>query len=80
MHSAHFVLHVASITIMKNLTIFFKAINFVLVLGFGFWVVNFLHFHVFVTTLVLGSQSRQGLAKVRAKSEAWESHFMLSGV
>jgi hypothetical protein len=27
-----------------------------------------------------GLASRQGLAKVRAKSEAQESHFMLSGV
>jgi hypothetical protein len=31
----------------------------------------------FVATLTLGSQPRQGLAKVRAKSEACESHFML---
>jgi hypothetical protein len=29
-----------------------------------------------VTTLALGSQQRQGLAKVQAKSEARESHFM----
>jgi hypothetical protein len=33
-----------------------------------------------VTTLALGSRPKQGLAKVRAKSEAQESHFMLSGV
>jgi hypothetical protein len=33
-----------------------------------------------VATLTLGSQPRQGLAKVRTKSEAQESHFMLSGV
>jgi hypothetical protein len=25
----------------------------------------------------LGLQPRQGLARVRAKREAWESHFML---
>jgi hypothetical protein len=28
----------------------------------------------------LMSRPRQGLAKVRAKSEAWESHFMFMGV
>ncbi len=34
----------------------------------------------FVATLALGSRPRQGLAKVRAKKEARESHFMLPGV
>jgi hypothetical protein len=33
-----------------------------------------------VVTLTLGSRPRQGLAKVRPKSEARESHFMLSGI
>jgi hypothetical protein len=33
-----------------------------------------------VATLALGSQPKQGLAKVRAKSEAQESHFMLLGM
>jgi hypothetical protein len=33
-----------------------------------------------VTTLALGSWPKQGLAKVRAKSEARKSHFMLPGV
>jgi hypothetical protein len=33
-----------------------------------------------VATLALGLQSRQGLARVRAKREAWESHLMLPGV
>jgi len=33
-----------------------------------------------VVTLTLGSQPIQGLAKVRAKYEAQESHFMLPGV
>ncbi len=33
-----------------------------------------------ITTLVLGSRLKQGLAKVRANSEARESHFMLLGV
>jgi hypothetical protein len=33
-----------------------------------------------VGTLTLGSQTRQGLAKVQAKSEAQESHFMLPWV
>ncbi len=33
-----------------------------------------------VATLTLGSRPRQGLVKVRAKNEAQESHFMLSGV
>ncbi len=33
-----------------------------------------------VTILALGSRPMQGLAKVQAKSEAWESHFMLLGV
>ncbi len=32
-----------------------------------------------VATLALGLQPRQGLAKVRAKSEARESHFMFPG-
>jgi len=31
-------------------------------------------------TLALGSQPRQGLAKVRAENEGWESHSMLTGV
>ncbi len=35
---------------------------------------------IIVTTLTLGLQPRQGLARVRAKREAWESHFMLLGV
>jgi hypothetical protein len=34
----------------------------------------------FVTTLALGSRPRQGLAKVWAKNEAQESHFMLPRV
>jgi hypothetical protein len=34
----------------------------------------------FVTILTLGSQPRQGLAKVRAKKEARESHFILLGM
>jgi hypothetical protein len=33
-----------------------------------------------VATLALGSRPKQGLTKVRAKNEAHESHFMLSGV
>jgi hypothetical protein len=32
-----------------------------------------------VTTLALGSRPKQGLARVRAKSEARESHFMFLG-
>jgi len=35
---------------------------------------------VCVTTLALGSRLRQGLAKVHAKREARESHFMLPGM
>jgi hypothetical protein len=35
---------------------------------------------VYVTTLALGLQPRQGFVKVRAKCEAHESHFMLLGV
>ncbi len=35
---------------------------------------------VFVVTLILGSQPRQGLVKMRAKKEAQEPHFMLLGV
>jgi hypothetical protein len=31
----------------------------------------------FVATLALGLQQRQGLARVWAKREAWESHLML---
>jgi hypothetical protein len=31
-----------------------------------------------VTTLALGSQPKQGLAKVWAKSEAYKSHFVFS--
>jgi len=33
-----------------------------------------------VMTLALGSRPKRGLAKVRAKNEAQESHFMLSGM
>jgi hypothetical protein len=33
-----------------------------------------------IATLTLGSWLRQGLAKVQAKNEAWESHFMLTWV
>jgi hypothetical protein len=33
-----------------------------------------------VTTLALGSQLKQGLARARAKKEAQESHLMLPGV
>jgi hypothetical protein len=34
----------------------------------------------FVATRALGLQPRQGLAKVWAKCEGWEAHFMLSGM
>ncbi len=34
----------------------------------------------YVVTLALGSRPRQGLARVRAKREARESHLMLPGV
>jgi hypothetical protein len=34
----------------------------------------------FVTTLALGSRPRQRLAKVWAKNEAQESHFMFPGM
>jgi len=37
--------------------------------------VNFDEWMKHVATLVLGSRPRQGLVKVQAKSEAWESHF-----
>jgi len=30
-----------------------------------------------IVTLALGSQPRQGLARVQAKKEVWESHLML---
>jgi hypothetical protein len=30
-----------------------------------------------VATLALGSRPKQGLGRVRVKSEAWESHFMI---
>jgi hypothetical protein len=33
-----------------------------------------------VATLALGSRPREGLAKVQAKCEGRESHFMLMGV
>jgi len=33
-----------------------------------------------VTTLAFGLQPKQGLTKVRAKSEAQESHFMFLGL
>jgi hypothetical protein len=41
-------------------------------LGFKFFVKRY------VITLALGSQPKQGLARVRAKREVRESHFMLS--
>jgi hypothetical protein len=34
---------------------------------------------IIVTTLELGLQPKQGLAKVQAKNEAQESHFMFLG-
>jgi hypothetical protein len=34
----------------------------------------------YVITLALGSWPKQGLARVRAKKEAWESHLMFMGV
>jgi hypothetical protein len=37
-------------------------------------------FMIIVKTLALGSRPRQGFAKVRAKCEAWKSHFMLLGM
>ncbi len=33
-----------------------------------------------ITTLALGSQPKRGLAKVQAKNEAQESHFMIPGM
>jgi hypothetical protein len=40
-----------------------------------------MNFHCgIVATLALGSQPRQRLARVQAKREVWESHFMLMGV
>ncbi len=39
-----------------------------------------LHLSQFVATLALGLSPRQGLVKVCAKSETWESHFMFLGV
>jgi hypothetical protein len=41
---------------------------------------NFGSMKVVVATLAFGSQPRQGLARFRAKREAWESHLMLLGV
>ncbi len=38
------------------------------------------HLSLIVTTLTLGSQPRQKLARLRAKREVRESHLMLSGV
>jgi hypothetical protein len=35
---------------------------------------------IYVATLALGSRSKQGFAKVWAKNEARESHFMLPRV
>jgi hypothetical protein len=36
--------------------------------------------YISVTALALGSRLRQGLARMQAKKEAQESHFMLLGV
>jgi hypothetical protein len=36
--------------------------------------------YVSVATLALGSQPRQGVARLRAKREAWELGHMLPGV
>jgi hypothetical protein len=41
------------------------------------WLLFLKYIFIFVTTLALASRPRQGLAKVWAKNEAWESHFML---
>jgi hypothetical protein len=40
----------------------------------------YLHNFIFVATLALGSWPKQGLARLRAKKEAWESHHMLPKV
>jgi hypothetical protein len=45
-----------------------------------FHVINIFSFFPFVATLALGSQPRQGLARLRAKKKAQESHHMLMGV
>jgi hypothetical protein len=37
-------------------------------------------FTTYVVTLTLGSRSKQGVARLRAKTEAWESCRMLLGV
>jgi hypothetical protein len=37
-------------------------------------------FNFFVATLALGSQPRQGVARLRPKRETWESLHMLPGV
>jgi len=36
---------------------------------------NKFYYIVYVATLALGSQPRQGLARVQAKKKAWESHL-----
>jgi len=46
----------------------------------GFFVTTMAVVIGFVATLALGSQLRQRPIKVRAKSEAQESHFMFPGV
>jgi hypothetical protein len=46
------------------------------------WSCVFMHtiVYYFVTTPALGSRTRQGLVRLWAKKEAWESHLVLLGV
>jgi hypothetical protein len=58
-----------------------KVFSYLLVKVFVVMLFNpffFIMYHV--VTLAFGSWLKQGLAKVWAKSEAWESRFMLLGV
>jgi hypothetical protein len=54
--------------------------SFILICPHISHLVCLINHRLFVATLALGSWPRQGLAKVRAKYEARESHFMLPWV
>jgi hypothetical protein len=67
--------------VYKKCSMYFRRLS--LYLHYTIWLDHAAYSHlnkygnVCVATLTLGLQPRQGLAKVQAKSEAWESHFML---
>jgi hypothetical protein len=78
MHPFDLFFYVCKLSILGLSTIYWNLlVKFVYT---QFHVINIFSFFPFVATLALGSQPRQGLARLWAKKEAHESHHMLTGV